>query len=78
MNKMAICWIRGYFKKWKDVTQYKNVGMSKDLKDRMIRMYMQRLRDAFDLWRNGKNDKNVKEAEMTFSMSMDENADLQG
>ena len=55
IEKTLKIWLRGYFKKWKEVTQYKSIGMGKDLRDRMIRMWRQRLQDAFDLWKAGKN-----------------------
>ena len=39
IEKTLVLWLRGYFKKWKEVTEYKNIGLSKDLRDRLIRMF---------------------------------------
>ena len=68
IEKTLKIWLRGYFKKWKEVTQYKSIGMGKDLRDRIIRMWRQRLQDAFDLWKAGKNNQKLETIEMDFDM----------
>ena len=76
IDKTLKIWIRGYFKKWKEVTQYKNIGMSQDLKDRIIRMFRRRLQEAFYLWKNGKSQKKIDLTNMQIEMSIEEGNDL--
>ena len=66
IEKTLKIWLRGYFKRWKEATQYKNIGMGKDLKDKIIRRFRQRLQDAFNLWKHGNSNKKITAVEMDF------------
>ena len=49
-----------YFFHWKNVIAAKDVGINKNLKDMLIRRLRNKQRDAFDLWKKGKNKKNIQ------------------
>jgi hypothetical protein len=72
IEKTLSLWVRSYFKKWKEVTQYKEIGMKKEMKDRLLRMFRQRMMDAFYIWKNGKDTKKIEMTNMTIDMSMEE------
>jgi len=40
-----------YFFHWKKVLAEKDIGINKNLKDMILRRFMQRQQQAFDLWK---------------------------
>ena len=53
-------YMASYFFHWKKVLGEQDIGIRKNLKDMVIRRLQQRQRQAFDLWKQGKNAKNIK------------------
>ena len=45
---------------------HRNVSIDKNLRERLIRMYRQKLRDAFDLWKSKKE--KINQDAMTMKM----------
>ena len=70
-------YMASYFFHWKNVIRNKDIGISKNMKDLLIRRLRNRLRDAFDLWKKGKNKKNIQVQEMTMMTMEEEGAQMQ-
>lgn len=52
-------YMASYFFHWKDVLQAQDININKDLKFVIIKRLNNKLREAFDLWKKGKNKKNI-------------------
>lgn len=66
-----------YFFHWKNVIAGKDIGISKNLKGMMLRRLRNKQRDAFDLWKKGKNKKNIQVQEMTMMTMEEDGASMQ-
>lgn len=64
MNDCMKVFLRHYFRRWRDANTFAKVSIDTDLRQKIIRMMQNRLRQAFDMWRNGKQTKEIVMQEM--------------
>ena len=78
MEKMILSSMASYFYKWRDTLDGINFGVQHNMKARIINLYHLKLRTAFDTWKKGKLDKEIKmEQGVMMEMEMEE-GELQG
>ena len=70
-------YMASYFFHWKNVIAAKDLGINKNLKNMLIRRLRNKEREAFDLWKKGKNKKNIQVQEMTMMTMEEEGAQMQ-
>jgi len=63
-----------YFQKWKDETSNFGVKISTKVKDRIIKVYKDQLRGAFDTWKSSGSNKKIQMQQMVIMDQQSEGA----